>query len=114
MTEIHPSTWHEVAHLVNDYLGLPCGRVVYEEATTMAYTEVPPTIVESLYELMHLRWPMMRRVLRPDQKFAVIRVLDEDGKPLVHATFEPASLCTFDRRKIKSLACKLKRCVEAK
>lgn len=111
---LYPKTWTEVAHLVNDYMRLPCGRVVYEEATEQRIVFVPPTLGESIYDLLHLRMPRMRKELVPGQKFAVIKVLDEDGKNLVHATLEQDALYTFDKSRIKSLGCMLQRAVKEK
>ena len=113
MLELHPSTWPDVAHFVNDYMELPCGRVVYEEATAHKVAYVDPTLMESIYDLLHLRWPRMRKDLIP-VKYAVIKVLDEYGKPLVHSTFDPDSLYTFNPRRIMDIGRKLKRVMEAK
>lgn len=112
--EIHPRTWHEVALLVNDYMRLTRGSVVYEEATADRTTFVHPNIFESISDLLHLCMPRMREKLVPGKKFAVIKVRDEGGKTIVHTTFEPEALCTFNSRRIMSIGSKLKRAMEAK
>ena len=104
-----PSTWDEFASWVDEYMRLPKGHVKYKEEIVTKVVTVPPTILESISDLLHGYWPRKRKDIVTDGKLAIIKVVDEDGTTIVHTAFEPDALATFDGARVVALGEKLKR-----
>lgn len=106
---VMPDSWGAVAKMINDYMQLPDGRVVYEERKLDETKEVPPTFLESISDILHGHLPRNRRITVPNEKeIILIKVLDGDGTTIVHTPFEPEVLSAFDGAKVVSIGRKLK------
>lgn len=109
---IVPDSWGAVAKYINEYMQLPEGRVVYEERELDETKIVPPTLRESISDLLHGHLPRNRKIIVPGgKKFVLIKVLDDDGKTLVHTPLDQEVLSVIDGAFIVKIGTKLKRAI---
>lgn len=105
----NPKTWDEFAEWVDEYMQLHKGSVKYKEEIVTKVVCVPPTILESITDILLGYWPRKRKDIVTDGKLAIIKVVDEDGTTIVHTAFDADALVTFDGARVVEVGKKLKR-----
>lgn len=111
----NPKTWDEFAEWVDEYMQLPKGhRAMYKEEIVTKVVEIPPTILESISDILHGYWPRKRKNIVTDKKLAIIKVVDENGTTIVHTAFDEDALVIFDGARVVEVGKKLKRAMETK
>ena len=100
MKKCRPSTWDEFASWVDEYMRLKEGWVAFEARSIHKTTLVRTNLIQSLFDVLGGHKPRMRKTVELGPKYAIIKVMDRYGKPIVHTSFEYDALAVFDGAKV--------------